>query len=145
MLRFIESVHIGFKGFVLDREGKGVPNATITVEGIDHSVVTAHDGDYWRLLAPGNYKVTTSAPGLDPSSRNVEIIASDLTDVDSLTLGAEQYNFTHQPDSSKDWSLLNDFDLSVNLEHDNYYTNQDIKVALSEFNKSSMLKNQSES
>jgi len=132
LLRFIESVHIGFKGFVLDREGKGVPNATITVEGIDHSVVTAHDGDYWRLLAPGNYKVTASAPGLDPSSRNVEIIASDLTDVDSLTLGAEQYNFTLQPDSSKDWSLLNDFDLSVNLEHDNYYTNQDIKVALSE-------------
>ena len=71
LLAFMESVHIGFKGFVMDPDGKPISNATVMVEGIGHKVVTAADGDFWRLLAPGTYVASAWAPGYDKQSQRV--------------------------------------------------------------------------
>jgi len=132
LLRFMESVHLGITGFVRDSDGKGVSNATVTVEGIDHDVVTAADGDYWRLLSPGKYKVTVTAPGMDPATREVEVKSIMYVDSETGLMGAKKYDFTLQPDSSKDWSLLSDFNLNENLEQEHYLSNEEIKGFLAE-------------
>uniref|UniRef100_A0AAY4D733 Peptidase M14 domain-containing protein n=1 Tax=Denticeps clupeoides TaxID=299321 RepID=A0AAY4D733_9TELE len=67
LLQYIHHVHRGVRGMVIDsKDGTGIPNATITVEEINHPVRTYKTGDYWRLLVPGTYHLTASAQGYSP-------------------------------------------------------------------------------
>uniref|UniRef100_A0A672KXM8 Carboxypeptidase X, M14 family member 2 n=1 Tax=Sinocyclocheilus grahami TaxID=75366 RepID=A0A672KXM8_SINGR len=69
LLVFMEQVHRGIKGVIRDVQGKGIANAIIAVDGISHDIRTASDGDYWRLLNPGEYRVTVRAEGFSVSSK----------------------------------------------------------------------------
>uniref|UniRef100_A0A4W5RIB5 AE binding protein 1 n=1 Tax=Hucho hucho TaxID=62062 RepID=A0A4W5RIB5_9TELE len=69
MLTFMEQVHRGIRGVVKDKEGNPITNATVSVEGVNHDVTTAVTGDYWRLLNPGEYRVTVRAEGFTPLTK----------------------------------------------------------------------------
>uniref|UniRef100_A0A8C0WHW6 Carboxypeptidase Z n=1 Tax=Castor canadensis TaxID=51338 RepID=A0A8C0WHW6_CASCN len=73
LLNFMEMVHRGIKGVVMDKFGKPVKNARILVKGIRHDISTAPDGDYWRLLPPGSYVVIAQAPGYSKVVKRVVI------------------------------------------------------------------------
>jgi carboxypeptidase D len=62
LLEYMEQVHHGLKGFVLDTNGFPISNASIAVAGFEGKSVQSYiSGDYWRLLLPGEYHVTASA------------------------------------------------------------------------------------
>nr|XP_055068050.1 carboxypeptidase Z-like [Misgurnus anguillicaudatus] len=75
LLSFLEAVHQGIKGIVKGEDGNGIKGATVSVKGIRHDIKTAEDGDYWRLLNPGIYIVTASAPGYAKAMKRVHLPA----------------------------------------------------------------------
>jgi len=87
LMEFMWMAHMGVKGTVTDEStGKAIPNALIQTTNvtrigkgqrrsdlINHDVTSVHDGDYWRLLTPGEYEITASADGYEPSTKLVEV------------------------------------------------------------------------
>ncbi|XP_062927391.1 carboxypeptidase N catalytic chain isoform X2 [Mobula hypostoma] len=73
LLAYIEEVHKGIKGMVLDENNNGIADAVISVFGINHDVTTGVDGDYFRLLLPGEYIVTASAAGYRSQAVHINV------------------------------------------------------------------------
>ncbi|XP_039993031.1 probable carboxypeptidase X1 isoform X2 [Xiphias gladius] len=74
LLVYMEQVHRGIKGVVRDKLTKqGIADAVIKVEDHDHDIRSAPDGDYWRLMNPGEYKVVVWAEGYFPSARRCNV------------------------------------------------------------------------
>uniref|UniRef100_A0A8C4NCL5 Uncharacterized protein n=1 Tax=Eptatretus burgeri TaxID=7764 RepID=A0A8C4NCL5_EPTBU len=69
LLVFIEQR--GIKGFIESADGGPIAGATISVEELDHDITT--DGDYWRLLNPGEYRVTARAQGYTSITRSCDV------------------------------------------------------------------------
>ncbi|XP_070684759.1 carboxypeptidase D [Pempheris klunzingeri] len=126
LLQFIHQVHSGVKGTVSDiSDGTGIPNATISVEGIDHNITTAPTGDYWRLLTPGTYSITASAHGYKHvrtyatvTNDGVEVVDFRLTRVHSDPNGQslEGPQPTQNPSEREFQSLIKDLSLGQGLE-----------------------------
>ncbi|XP_051537619.1 carboxypeptidase D, b [Myxocyprinus asiaticus] len=80
LLTYMQKSHIGVRGFVMTRSGHALPDATISVSGIDHNITTWKFGDYYRLLLPGTYNITASSPGfLSNTEKNVPVIQGKAT------------------------------------------------------------------
>merc|ERR1712038_712916 len=87
LLEFIWMAHSGFKGVVKDADTlQGIANALIHVrnitriarsyrrsDDINHDIRSVHDGDYWRLLTPGEYEVIAMADGYEPLAKLIEV------------------------------------------------------------------------
>ncbi|KAF5897149.1 carboxypeptidase M, partial [Clarias magur] len=60
LLSYMQQVHLGVKGRVLDSKGTPVQNSSVEVEGRRNicPFKTDHNGEYFRLLLPGNYSIT---------------------------------------------------------------------------------------
>lgn len=132
LLAFIERVHMGIKGFVLDKatqEPIKNSNATIAVDGIHHPVLATTGGDYFRLLNPGQtYTVSAVSDGYQRDVQKVYV--ADLGN-NEPQLSAKVVNFTLAIDKSAEWSRGSDFDIKENLEA-TYLTNDQLKAAMAD-------------
>lgn len=63
LLTYMEMVHRGIKGVVLDDRGRTIKGAQIKVRGIRHDIFSVANGEYWRLLPSGTYYVSAFAHG----------------------------------------------------------------------------------
>lgn len=84
LIAYIEEVHHGIKGLITDENNNGIPNAVISVSGIKHDITSGEMGDYFRLLLPGTYSVTASAPGYSTDTREVTVGPAGATRQDFL-------------------------------------------------------------
>ncbi|XP_069356979.1 carboxypeptidase D-like isoform X2 [Maniola hyperantus] len=122
LLQFIEEVHKGVNGFVHSHIGHGLANATIFVSGIHHTVRSAKDGDYWRLLTPGTYNITASKNNYESMTEQVTVPVN----------GSVSLNFTLMPDDPQHWSSAYDFRVLENILDTEYHSPLDIYAELAE-------------
>ena len=78
---FCFKVHKGVKGVVKDESGQPIKDAKISIRNREKDVKTAVDGDYWRLLLPGDYEVTASARGYVSSTKKAKVEDAPATQV----------------------------------------------------------------
>jgi len=69
LLKYMEAIHSGIKGDVIDGEtNRPVPNAIITIRGNGKGIRSTRDGEFWRLLPPGEHIISASAKGYQRST-----------------------------------------------------------------------------
>ncbi|KAB7504589.1 Carboxypeptidase E [Armadillidium nasatum] len=114
LVEYIWQVHTGIKGLVKDATtGYGIPAATIHVKNvtrinsthirsddIDHDITSAHEGDYWRLLTPGDYEVTATAEGYMPLTHSISVENPPHTKAKELDFYLSPYNEQYEVSSS---------------------------------------------
>jgi carboxypeptidase D len=90
MLSYLEAVHIGVRGVITDRTTGDPLWAQVLVEDNNHPVFTDPNvGDYHRMLLPGTYNLTFSAPLYVPRSANSVSVTSGpatILDVELTTI-----------------------------------------------------------
>jgi carboxypeptidase D len=96
LILYMTQAHKGVRGFVVSDNGKPLKRAVITVSGINHMVVTADHGDYWRLLLPGRYNIKAAAEGYNPETKEV-IVPHGLAVVVNFTLVATEKKLKSSP------------------------------------------------
>ena len=74
-------VHKGVAGVVKDESGKPIKGANIYVKNKRKVLKTAEDGDYWRLLLPGDYEITASASGYSSSTKKAKVEDAPATQI----------------------------------------------------------------
>ncbi|KAK4298554.1 hypothetical protein Pmani_029112 [Petrolisthes manimaculis] len=87
LMEYMWQVHTGVKGVVRDSiTGQSIPNTLLHTKNItrindthvrddhiNHDVTSVHDGDYFRLLTPGEYEVTATSDGYLPLTHTVTV------------------------------------------------------------------------
>ncbi|TRY63066.1 hypothetical protein TCAL_03885 [Tigriopus californicus] len=131
LVTYMERVHMGIKGMVLDPSHHPIPNATIEVHEVRHNVKGTSAGDYFRLLRPGEYTVSVSAPGFERRTQTISVPRA-LMDPQTGAFSAKVLNFTLTPDHIEAWSLEQDFELKANLKS-TYMTNSEIEATVANF------------
>lgn len=57
----MQQAHLGIKGVITNRlTGKPVPNAVISIPNRENTFNTTSNGEYWKILLPGVYKIHVS-------------------------------------------------------------------------------------
>uniref|UniRef100_A0A1I8EBH6 Zinc carboxypeptidase n=1 Tax=Wuchereria bancrofti TaxID=6293 RepID=A0A1I8EBH6_WUCBA len=72
LLAYMEYVHRGIKGFVLDQRGHPVKNAVLSINQ-GKNITTTDEGEFWRILLPGRYTVLVSHRKYLPQILNITV------------------------------------------------------------------------
>ncbi|XP_075216200.1 carboxypeptidase E-like [Lycorma delicatula] len=119
LITFIWLSHIGIKGVVRDAiSGHPISNAVIHVTNITngikneihHDITSVHDGDYYRLVTPGVYRITAYHEGYYPATHTVHVTSKPYHEAQIL-------DFNLHPSSSEEPVIVNN---GVEPNYENY-------------------------
>lgn len=112
LILFMTQVHKGVRGYVKTADGDPLKRAVVAVSGINHNVLTANYGDYWRLLLPGHYNLTAKAEGFESKRKEVTVHDGLATTVNftlkPLNVGGNSTEINNEQNDESDFvSLIN--------------------------------------
>lgn len=73
LVKYIIETHKGIYGYVIDQENRPIANATIKIKDLNHDIRTGREGDFWRLLMPGEYMVSVHKDNYRAAHRHVSV------------------------------------------------------------------------
>jgi hypothetical protein len=121
---FIWKSHMGIKGIVYDEDQNPVPNARVVVERlvngkfqkVKHYMATSENGEYWRLLSPGVYKIFafTIDGGLKSTPLEVTVDEDKYTEAQRVDIALKESHKSSNKMLKKILSDMVENDLNVN-------------------------------
>lgn len=84
LINFMKEIHKGIRGMVVDSVTGQPLKAMLSISNLDcdsSEVFSRNQGDFYRLLLPGTYTMTASAPGYSPKSMTVTVGNDTATNV----------------------------------------------------------------
>ncbi|XP_014480022.1 PREDICTED: carboxypeptidase D-like [Dinoponera quadriceps] len=125
LIKYLEQVHNGIKGFVHSKDGNPIQEANIIVAGINHNVTTTIDGEYWRLLLPGNYSVYATAWGYEPSETVNVTVSKETPIILNFTLSGGEVSYNQGDNAGDVEEVIRTIDKygfyhNVEFKHHNY-------------------------
>ncbi|EFN82672.1 Carboxypeptidase D [Harpegnathos saltator] len=125
LIKYLEQVHNGIKGFVYSKDGNPIQEANIVVEGINHNITTTINGEYWRLLLPGTYSVYATAWGYEPSESVNVTVLKDIPMILNFTLSSREMFYDQGEDAVEVEEVMRTIDKygfyhDVKFKHHNY-------------------------
>ncbi|XP_077492862.1 uncharacterized protein LOC144103983 [Amblyomma americanum] len=73
LLDFVTRPSEGVRGYVKDDRGTLVNHALLTIRGRPVGFWSSDQGEFWRILLPGDYMVVASAPGYLPAAARFDV------------------------------------------------------------------------
>jgi carboxypeptidase D len=110
LISYIEQIFQGIYGVVLDENGNAL-SADIIIEGINKSSFTdPENGDYYRLLTPGNYSVSFHSLGFESQTYSIYVDEDGIElniimQEDPSLVGAEIEDFESGDFTNYEWQL----------------------------------------
>ncbi|CAH1800387.1 unnamed protein product [Owenia fusiformis] len=73
LVNYLMTAQMGVKGYVSQNNTDPVSNAKIYIDDRDRYVNSTRNGEYWKLVLPGTYKVKAQADGFRSSEQTVTV------------------------------------------------------------------------
>jgi len=123
LVKFIEQAHKGIKGFVKTKNGQPIEGSEIRIDDRGHHSHSHKYGDFWRLLLPGNYKVTVHKDGYKTVTKQVDVHAEGSTIlhfvlIPDMSEAASHNALLHLESPNHDITESNGQNILSSLSHD---------------------------
>ena len=81
LLTYLGEVHRGVRGIVQDQNGKPISQAVLKIKGRSIPFTTTHQGEFWRLLLPGEYTLEISADKYESTEKQFVVSRGQITEI----------------------------------------------------------------